>query len=210
MSDVADSNGCVSRYMYCASAPGKVILFGEHSVVYGQPAVAAALSDLRIFVGVESIPRNEPEGQNIRITMKDLPNPVDLSIPIDDFIAVTSQLTSPPSTECTQALEAFIRAKSQLRTNCIMDDPSIHAILPVLYLISQLLPMSVLCDFGCIVTVRSVDLPVGAGLGSSAAFSVACAAALIQWKYHRNRFTVSNGTSPRDTVSRRFGQNSTH
>jgi mevalonate kinase len=33
-----------------SSAPGKAILFGEHSVVYGKTAVAVALSDLRIFV----------------------------------------------------------------------------------------------------------------------------------------------------------------
>ena len=35
-----------------ASAPGKVILFGEHAVVQGVTAIAAALSDLRIFVDV--------------------------------------------------------------------------------------------------------------------------------------------------------------
>jgi len=37
-----------------ASAPGKLILFGEHSVVYGALAVAGAVSDLRIWVRVVS------------------------------------------------------------------------------------------------------------------------------------------------------------
>lgn len=35
-----------------ASAPGKLILFGEHAVVYGALAIAGALSDLRISVRV--------------------------------------------------------------------------------------------------------------------------------------------------------------
>lgn len=34
--------------MGCASAPGKAILFGEHSVVHGRKAIAAALCDLRV------------------------------------------------------------------------------------------------------------------------------------------------------------------
>ncbi len=38
--------------MVTTSAPGKVILFGEHAVVYGEPAIAAAINK-RIFVSVE-------------------------------------------------------------------------------------------------------------------------------------------------------------
>ena len=38
--------------MVLASAPGKCILFGEHAVVYGQPAVAVAI-DGRVMVSID-------------------------------------------------------------------------------------------------------------------------------------------------------------
>jgi mevalonate kinase len=40
--------------MTTATAPGKIILFGEHAVVYGQPAIAAPLSQVRATAVVEN------------------------------------------------------------------------------------------------------------------------------------------------------------
>lgn len=41
--------------MTLASASGKAILFGEHAVVYGQPAIAVPLSHIRATVQVENL-----------------------------------------------------------------------------------------------------------------------------------------------------------
>tara|TARA_B110001452_G_scaffold223965_1_gene197359 strand:+ start:420 stop:1745 length:1326 start_codon:yes stop_codon:yes gene_type:complete len=47
-----DEGDCMGRVT--ASAPGKCILFGEHAVVYGQPAVAVAIEQ-RISVSIETL-----------------------------------------------------------------------------------------------------------------------------------------------------------
>jgi mevalonate kinase len=55
---------------FTSSAPGKVILFGEHAVVYGKPAIAVPVEQLKARAVVEADPRS-PAG-SVRLWAPDI------------------------------------------------------------------------------------------------------------------------------------------
>jgi mevalonate kinase len=40
---------------FSATSPGKIILFGEHAVVYGEPAIAVPVSSVQTRVSVNAV-----------------------------------------------------------------------------------------------------------------------------------------------------------
>ncbi len=70
-----------------ASAPAKTILFGEHAVVYRQPAIAVPIAGLRAFAEAA------PNQNGLRITAADLDIPVNVDTEtVDHALALTARL----------------------------------------------------------------------------------------------------------------------
>ncbi|KAJ2482786.1 Mevalonate kinase [Coemansia sp. RSA 2131] len=141
---------------FVVSAPGKAILFGEHAVVYGKTAVAGSL-DMRAYALVT--PRSD---NHVRLVLPD--------IGVDElFDTQTLPRLTPNMLEHPGMVEQLMGHIS------VPSGPGRLAILTFAYLFGSLF----VDNCGFTVSVRSL-LPVGAGLGSSAAYNVALAAALLR------------------------------
>ncbi|KAI0157826.1 hypothetical protein GGR57DRAFT_491111 [Xylariaceae sp. FL1272] len=163
---------------FMVSAPGKVIVFGEHAVVHGKAAIAASIS-LRSYLHVTTLSKSR---RTFTIRFPD----IDMihSWNIDDL---PWELFSQPSKkkyyydlvtsidpELMEAIQPHLVDVSVHKSPAerkIHQNSAACFLYLFLSLGSQKFP-------GCVYTLRST-IPIGAGLGSSASIAVCLAAALL-------------------------------
>ncbi|KAI9026918.1 ribosomal protein S5 domain 2-type protein [Hyaloraphidium curvatum] len=154
-----------------ASAPGKVILFGEHGVVYGKPAIAVSI-DLRTYGLFES-----SESTTTPVVRLQLP---DIGF---DATWDTASLASaaPRSGETSSSDPQPVSDEMAAQLQALVPEPlrganQLPAAVAFLYLYCSL---STHRDNTSVSVVVRSALPVGAGLGSSASYSVVISAGLL-------------------------------
>lgn len=163
---------------FMVSAPGKVIMYGEHAVVHGKAALAAAIS-LRSYLLVTTLSKSQ---RTITLNFRDLglKHTWDIdALPWDVFHRPDKKkfyysLVTSLDDELVQALNPHLENVSE---GLPEEQRKIHirSASAFLYLFLSLgSPQSA----GAIYTLRST-IPTGAGLGSSASVCVCMSSALL-------------------------------
>ncbi|KAK6243105.1 hypothetical protein QUC31_009514 [Theobroma cacao] len=153
-----------------ARAPGKIILAGEHAVVHGYTAVASSI-DLYTVATL----RLRPDGEDtINLQLKDVG--LDFSWPIQKIKEVVAHLGSPFSSTPTSCSLEIIKSLTALVDEQSFPEARIglaSGVCAFLWLYTSIL------GFKPATVIVTSQLPVGAGLGSSAAYCVTLSAALL-------------------------------
>ncbi|ELT90453.1 hypothetical protein CAPTEDRAFT_173234 [Capitella teleta] len=152
----------------CVSAPGKLILHGEHAVVYGKVALAASLN-LRSFLKLTFT-----SDDSIEVFLPDID--IHASWKIKELQSLFSsphfngdvQSPQEANSDCLQLIRHFLSLSEDTH------DTKPLALVAFVYLLGHITQKL----SGMKVELRS-SLPTGAGLGSSAAFSTCLAAGLL-------------------------------
>uniref|UniRef100_A0A914ENF3 Mevalonate kinase n=1 Tax=Acrobeloides nanus TaxID=290746 RepID=A0A914ENF3_9BILA len=154
------------------SAPGKIILFGEHAVVYGRTAIAGSI-DLRTYVSLFT----SADGR-IYLSLPDLN--VEKTWMLKDLLKAVEKLSADyPLDDGPPSLEIVVPIARKLSGSCEDGCGVQHlAILAFWYLLIGVTQRK--RDLLAVKVTVKFKLPACVGLGSSGAYCVCIAAALLQ------------------------------
>lgn len=183
---------------FVSSAPGKVILFGEHAVVYGKLAIAASIN-LRTYVYYQ--PEYNPDSKVIVLACPDInytgswlvgdlmaaAEKFKLSTTHRDLMLILSNNLSEEDTNKAISNLNFDVSWAEEQVKDLIPDtllsPQKGAVVVFLCLLLLLFSSSMGKLRGFSLAVLS-KLPVGAGLGSSASFAVSLSGGLLNLFTH--------------------------
>lgn len=141
-----------------ASAPGKVILFGEHAVVYGRPAIAVPVTDVRATATVTG----GEQGSGVCIMAADLPSSDGSRRGLRYFLR-DAPADDPLGASVELALDTFLRARpADADSDRLSTGPDL------------------------LVSISST-IPIARGLGSGAAVASAVARAIARYFGHSSQ-----------------------
>ena len=150
---------------FAVSCPAKIILHGEHAVVYGMTALVTSV-DMRTYALLKNI-ANALEGNSVMINFKMPKLNIDASWPLE---TIKSKVVG----EYSETIEGLKSLAYQADANS--NSYIFIASLVFLYLFAAICCCNELSKSICIEV--DTDAPLGAGLGSSAALAV-CVSALL-------------------------------